>query len=78
MKDLIDRALDAAERGGAAYTEVRVSERETEQLTVKNGALEAATSNVSAGFGIRVLVDGAWGFSSSRSLEPAEADRVAS
>ena len=47
MKDLIDRALDAAEGGGADYTEVRVAERETEQLTVKNGALEAATSNVS-------------------------------
>ena len=77
MKELIDRALDAAERGGATYTEVRVAERETEQLTVKNGALEAATANSSAGFGIRVLVDGAWGFSSSRSLEPAEADRVA-
>ena len=78
MKELIDRALDAADRGGASYTEVRVAERETEQLTVKNGALEAATANASAGFGIRVLVDGAWGFSSSRSLEPAEADRVAS
>ena len=77
MNELIERALDAAERGGAGYTEVRVAERETEQLTVKNGALEAATSNVSAGFGIRVLVNGAWGFSSSRSLEPAEADRVA-
>jgi TldD protein len=77
VKDLIDRALDAAEGGGADYTEVRVAERETEQLTVKNGALEAATSNVSAGFGVRVLVDGAWGFSSSRSLEPGEADRVA-
>ena len=77
MKDLIDRALDTAERGGAAYTEVRVAERETEQLSVKNGALEAATSNVSAGFGVRVLVNGAWGFSSSRSLEPGEGDRVA-
>jgi TldD protein len=77
VKELIERALDAAERDGATYTEVRVAERETEQLTVKNGALEAATSNVSAGFGIRVLVDGAWGFSSSRSLDPAEADRVA-
>ena len=63
--------------GGATYTEVRVAERETEQLTVKNGALEAATSNVSAGFGVRVLVNGAWGFSSSRSQEPGEADRVA-
>jgi TldD protein len=77
VKDLIDRALDAAESGGAAYTEVRVAERETEALTVKNGALEAANSSVSAGFGVRVLVNGAWGFSSSRSLEPSEADRVA-
>ncbi len=77
MKDLIERALDAAERGGASYTEVRVAERETEALTVKNGALEAATSNVSAGFGVRVLVDGAWGFSSSRSMDPDEADVIA-
>jgi TldD protein len=77
VKELIERALDAAERGGASYTEVRVAERETEGLTVKNGALEAATSNTTAGFGIRVLVNGAWGFSSSRSLEPDEADVVA-
>jgi TldD protein len=77
VKELIERALDAAERGGATYTEVRVQERETEQLTVKNGALEAATSNVSAGFGMRVLVDGAWGFSSSARLDPDEADRIA-
>jgi TldD protein len=76
VKELIERALDAAERGGAGYADVRVAERETEGLTVKNGALEAATSNVSAGFGVRVLVDGAWGFSSSSHLEPEEAERV--
>jgi TldD protein len=76
VKDLIERALDTAERGGASYTEVRVAERETEALTVKNGALEAATSNVSAGFGVRVLVDGAWGFSSSRSMDLEEAEVI--
>ncbi|MGI8829006.1 MAG: TldD/PmbA family protein [Candidatus Limnocylindria bacterium] len=76
MKDLIERALDAADRGGASYADVRVVERVTEHLTVKNGALEAATSNVSAGFGVRVLVDGAWGFSSSRVLDVAEAERI--
>ncbi|HEX2884021.1 MAG TPA: TldD/PmbA family protein [Candidatus Limnocylindria bacterium] len=76
MKDLIERALDAAERGGASYADVRVQERETESLTVKNGALEAVSSNVSAGFGIRVIVDGAWGFSSSARLEPEEAERI--
>jgi TldD protein len=76
VNDLIDRVLDAAERGGAGYADVRVVERATEQLTVKNGALEAAVSNVSAGFGVRVLVDGAWGFSSSSVQEPGEAERV--
>ena len=77
MNDLIERALDAAHRLGAGYADVRVVERSNEQLTVKNGQLEAATSNQSAGFGVRVLVDGAWGFSASALLEPAEADRIA-
>ena len=77
MNDLIDRALDAADRLGAGYADVRVVERTTEGLTVKNGQLEAATSSQSAGFGVRVLVDGAWGFSASAVLEPAEAERIA-
>jgi TldD protein len=77
VKDLIERALDAAQRGGAGYADVRVVERETEGLTVKNGALEAATSNSSAGFGVRVLLDGAWGFSSSANLDLDEAERIA-
>jgi len=77
VNDLIERALDAAHRLGAGYADVRVVERSNEQLTVKNGQLEATTSNQSAGFGVRVLVDGAWGFSASALLEPAEADRIA-
>ncbi|HEY6608131.1 MAG TPA: TldD/PmbA family protein [Candidatus Limnocylindria bacterium] len=76
MNELIERALDAAQRGGAGYADVRVVERENESITVKNGALEAANSNTSAGFGVRVLVDGAWGFSSSSLLEAEEAERV--
>ncbi len=77
VNDVIERALDAADRLGASYADIRLVERRTEGLTVKNGALEAATSNVSAGFGIRVLVGGAWGFSSSALVEPEEADRIA-
>jgi TldD protein len=77
VNELIERALDAAERGGASYADVRVVERETEQLTVKNGALEAASTASSAGFGIRALIEGAWGFSSSSLLKTDEADRIA-
>ena len=76
MADLLDRALDAAQRGGAGYADIRIVERETESLKVKNGALDAASSGSSAGFGVRVLVDGAWGFSSTSVMEPEEAERV--
>ena len=76
MNDLIDRALDAAQRGGADYADIRLVERLGESLTVKNGALEAANSTASAGFGVRVLLDGAWGFSASSLLEADEVERV--
>jgi TldD protein len=76
MNELIERALDAAEQAGAGYADIRITERETESLTVKNGALEAAASNLSTGFGVRVLVDGSWGFSGSAVMTPREVERV--
>ncbi|HYM52652.1 MAG TPA: TldD/PmbA family protein [Candidatus Dormibacteraeota bacterium] len=77
MNELIDLALDSAQRAGAGYADVRITEREEESLTVKNGALEAADSSQSAGFGVRVLVDGAWGFAGSAVLERDEVERTA-
>ncbi len=76
VDDLLNRALDAAQRGGASYADIRVAERQAETLTVKNGVLEGASVSDSAGFGVRVLRDGAWGFSSSAQLEPEEVERV--
>ena len=76
MQELIDRALDAAQRGGAGYADIRLVERTTESLTVKNGNLAEASSDRSAGFGVRVLVNGAWGFAGSSRLEREEVERV--
>src|SRR3990172_7826106 len=77
VNDLIHRALDVAQQGGAGYVDVRVVERQTESLTVKNGALQEAGANLSSGFGVRALVDGAWGFSGSARLQPDEGEGVA-
>ena len=77
MDDLIDRAIDTATGSGAFYADVRVVEHQTESLTVKNGSLAAAASARSAGFGVRALVDGAWGFASSQDVDLAEAETVA-
>jgi TldD protein len=76
MQELIDLALDGAQRAGAGYADIRLVERNTESLTVKNGKLAEASSDRSAGFGVRVLVDGAWGFAGSSRLERAEVERV--
>ncbi|MGI8872574.1 MAG: TldD/PmbA family protein [Candidatus Limnocylindria bacterium] len=76
MQELIDAALDAARRAGATYADARYVERQTEGLTVKNGALEAAESDTSAGIGVRLLLDGAWGFSSTSRLERTDVERV--
>ena len=48
MQELIDRALDAAERSGATYADIRLVERESESLTVKNGAMESAEAQRTA------------------------------
>src|SRR5687767_4527772 len=76
-RDLTDRALDTAAQLGAAYADIRVVRRDSESIAIKSGRVEGVSSGETEGFGIRVLVDGAWGFSSSSELNAAEADRVA-
>jgi len=76
MRDLTDRALDTAAQLGATYADVRVVRRREESIAVKTGRVEGVAMGESEGFGLRVLVDGAWGFASSDRLELGEADRI--
>ena len=77
MRDLSDRSLDTAVRLGASYADVRVVHRLEESIDVKSGRVEGVASGESEGFGVRVLVDGGWGFASSSILTADEADRIA-
>ena len=77
MRDLTDRALDTATSLGAGYADVRIVSRRDESIAIKSGKLEGVLSGESEGFGVRVLVDGAWGFAASHQLDLGEADRVA-
>ncbi len=77
MRDLTERALDTASRLGASYADTRNVRRREESIAIKTGRLEGVSGAETEGFGVRVLVDGAWGFASSHRLELAEADRVA-
>jgi TldD protein len=77
MRDLTERALDTARAHGASYADARIVHRRTESLTVKTGRLEAAAGGETEGIGVRVLVDGAWGFAASHRLGSADIDATA-
>ncbi|HLH25190.1 MAG TPA: TldD/PmbA family protein [Chloroflexota bacterium] len=76
MRDHSQRVLDLAQGLGASYADVRLETKRVQVVSVKNGAVDALADEESAGFGVRVLVDGAWGFASSARVEPAELERV--
>ncbi len=77
MSDLAQRALDTASQLGATYADVRLVRRRDQRINVKAGRVDGVHLGESEGFGIRALVDGAWGFASSSVLTGPEADRVA-
>ena len=68
MRELCGEAIEAAAASGAAYTDVRALLRRSQYVATKNGRVEVLQDVESEGIGVRVLVDGAWGFASNRDL----------
>ncbi|MHB0874634.1 MAG: TldD/PmbA family protein [Anaerolineae bacterium] len=77
MKDIAERALNAAQVYGATYADVRVEDAETQEVATRDGVVRALEHGRSRGFGVRVIADGAWGFASSSRTTLAEAEQVA-
>jgi TldD protein len=68
MFDLTAAALDTAKLRGASYADVRVMHLRQRDLTTKNGEVGTLAQSESIGMGIRVIANGAWGFSSTDRL----------
>ena len=68
MWDLSTHAIDTARLRGSSYADVRVMHLRQRDLTTKNGQVGTLAQSESIGLGIRVLANGAWGFSSTDRL----------
>jgi len=77
MKQIAGWALDTVSQRGAEYADVRIVDDRQRALTTKNGKVGHAGSAESLGIGIRVLMDGSWGFASSDELSREAVDRTA-
>jgi TldD protein len=77
MEQVAERALQVATQRGASYADVRTVRRLEERISVRTGQVGGVARHETEGLGVRVLVDGAWGFASSSVMTVAEAERVA-
>jgi len=77
LDEMADAALSTARRLGASHAEFRLERLREQDIGVRDHAVDSKTGSESLGFGVRVIVDGAWGFAAGYELRPAEAARVA-
>jgi TldD protein len=75
--EIAQQAVGAARRAGAGYADARLVSEELESITVRNQEMEGIDRSFSQGVGIRVLVDGYWGFAATSRTEDAEIERIA-
>lgn len=76
MRDFTDRVLSTAQSLGAEYADVRVIDNDLKFVAVRKGNVERVSVSHTRGFGVRVLVDGAWGFASSAQVSKSEISEV--
>jgi TldD protein len=76
-RDLANAALDAATRAGADYADVRISTNRSQNVGTREQIVTGLSDSETSGLGVRVLVDGTWGFAASRTLSAASAEEVA-
>lgn len=77
MKSLCQLALDTADAKGASYADVRLITIRNEYLTIRNGKIAELELEENTGFGVRVIKNGAWGFSASDDVSKAGIERAA-
>ena len=61
---------------GAGYADIRIVRTSQERISLRNGVVDTLSVDESLGFGVRVLVNGCWGFASSHDLTGKEIDRI--
>jgi len=71
LRELAQKVVAMSESAGATYADCRVVRRESEHIAVKNREVETFISGDDMGVGVRVIIDGGWGFASTNRLDQA-------
>jgi len=69
-KTLADVALNAATKAGASYCDVRIGRYLNQYIITRDLNVENVVNTESAGVGVRVLANGAYGFAATSDMSP--------
>ena len=73
---LAEVALERARKLGATYADIRINRYRNESIFTREERVQNVSRTQSFGFGVRVLVKGAWGFAASNRVTPESVLRV--
>jgi len=74
--DLANLAIQHLQKTGCEYGEIRLCRYRTQTLMARDRSLTTLSDNISSGYGVRVLLNGAWGFAASNEKTPEAVTRT--
>ena len=77
LQEVCSAGLDAAKKAGAAYADVRIHRQRAEIIRVRDTHVEEVDDSETYGVGVRVLVDGTWGFAATARVQPKDVIQAA-
>ena len=75
--EVAELAIARATQLGASYADIRINRYRRESIATREQQVQNVSRGTSYGFGLRVLVNGAWGFAAANQVEPAAARAAA-
>jgi TldD protein len=74
MKSYLEHIRDTAKRRGVQFMDIRLFEQDSTSVTVQDMKADKISQGQSLAVGLRVLIDGAWGFASTAIVDPQSLD----
>ncbi len=76
FRNLADHALHTAKKLGATYADIRLGRYHHESIATREERVESVDDSKDFGFGVRILLNGAWGFASNSVIQESSISQM--
>lgn len=76
IKKVADTVLFTAKNSGAQYSDFRLSNFRSQNVSTREQVIQNVSDNENFGFAVRVIIEGTWGFAASSTFSENEAVRI--